>query len=57
MTEKAWKFAVQLAGNCAWSEQFAVMTLPCAAAGLLSVERGARQQCMAHMKHLAQGAA
>ncbi|CAK9015600.1 unnamed protein product [Durusdinium trenchii] len=52
LTEKASKFAMELAGSFAWSEQFCQMTFPLAAAALLSDDVQKRTRGMTHLKKL-----
>ncbi|CAK9021484.1 unnamed protein product [Durusdinium trenchii] len=52
LVEKASRFAGELAGSFAWSEQFPQMTLPLAAASLLAADEEARKRGMKHLKSL-----
>ncbi|CAK9075933.1 Uncharacterized protein SCF082_LOCUS36698 [Durusdinium trenchii] len=52
LVQKASDFAVNLAANFAWSEQFPQLTLPLAAASLLSQDPVRRKIGMKHLKRL-----
>ena len=52
LTLKAYKFAVHLSGNYAWSEMLHQYTLPLAASALLASKRQDRRRAMKHLKKL-----
>ena len=52
LAEKAFRFSIHLAGNYAWSEQYNQLTLPMAAASLLSQSQCDRLKGLKHLKRL-----